>query len=56
MQQADRLLGAVSCEFTAIDGDIGGVVGQQLGSAIVKLFERDANGAGNVRLDVRLTG
>jgi hypothetical protein len=54
MQKANGLLCAVSCEFRAIDGDVGGVIGQLLLRMIAKLFERDVDGAGDVRFDVRL--
>jgi hypothetical protein len=54
MQKANGLLCAVSCEFRAIDGDVGRVIGQLLLRMIAKLFERDVDGAGDVRLNVRL--
>jgi hypothetical protein len=53
MQQADRLLTEVSSEFRAVNGDLGGVIGQQLARAIVNLLERDVDGAGDVRLHER---
>jgi hypothetical protein len=56
MQRGDRLLSPSSCEFSAVDGDLGGGVGKKLSRATCKLLEGKAERARNVRLAVRCFG
>jgi hypothetical protein len=39
MQRGDRLLSPSSCEFSAVDGDLGGGVGKKLSCTTCKLLE-----------------
>jgi len=56
MQRGDRLLSPSSCEFPAVDGDLGGEVGKELSRATCKLLEGKTERAWDVRLDVRCFG
>jgi hypothetical protein len=54
MQQADRLLGQMSREFGAVDGDVGVEIGKQLARAAGDARQRHTNRARNVTARVGL--
>jgi len=56
VEQGDRLLVASSRELAAVNGDLGGEVGEQFARASLNLLERDVDRTRDVGLDVRGLG